>query len=181
MAAGTNAVQNELERLRKLQEELNTLAAVRQAPKLRRLPPVATLQLADHVGTLRVRRPRAQITLLQLDGPVAATRIALPDGFAIGVWLVQILAPEGFGLEGGRCQVPAEAQAESGGRHAAFGRRGWFRGSLFGVVFRAVSQFLERLLIDFDQFKRGEHTEQVAIADALLGDDLLFRSEERRV
>ena len=29
MAAGTNAVQNELERLRKLQEELNTLAAVR--------------------------------------------------------------------------------------------------------------------------------------------------------
>jgi hypothetical protein len=29
VAAGTNAVQNELERLRKLQEELNTLAAVR--------------------------------------------------------------------------------------------------------------------------------------------------------
>src|ERR1039457_2430672 len=47
VAAGTNAVQNELERLRKLQEELNTLAAVRQAPKLRRLPPVATLQLAE--------------------------------------------------------------------------------------------------------------------------------------
>jgi hypothetical protein len=47
VAAGTNAVQNELERLRKLQEEPKTLAAVRQAPKLRRLPPVATLQLAD--------------------------------------------------------------------------------------------------------------------------------------
>ena len=29
MAAGTNAVQNELERLHKLQEELNTLVAVR--------------------------------------------------------------------------------------------------------------------------------------------------------
>ena len=29
MAAGTNAVQSELERLGKLQEELNTLAAVR--------------------------------------------------------------------------------------------------------------------------------------------------------
>lgn len=32
VAAGTNAVQNELERLRKLQEEPKTLAAVRQAP-----------------------------------------------------------------------------------------------------------------------------------------------------
>jgi hypothetical protein len=48
----------------------------------------------------------------------------------------------------------------------------------FGVVFRAIGQFVKGLAVDFDYLHLGEHAEQVAIADALLGDGLLLAACE---
>ena len=127
-----------------------------------------------HLGTLCVRRPCAQVALLQRDGLVPTTWKPLPDRLAVYVWFSQILAPVGCSVKGGLRQVKAEAEAKGGRRDAAFGGHGRFGGPLLRVVFRTVGQLFKGFFIDFNELQRGEHAEQVAVADALLRDDLLL-------